>query len=104
MDHQVTPTSLTNVAIAYLEQPAGMTSAQVDALIEDFLNLMNPKIQIKKRNFQAKKKGGGQYTGRRLEARNRSRVPPTCHLASVTNILFTPMFVTTAKPLTVIYK
>lgn len=101
---QISPVSTSVVSIAYLEQPASLSSTQVDALIEDFLGVLNPKIQTKKKNFQNKKKGGGKYTGRRMEARNRSKVPPTCHFSSVANVLFSQTFIDTAKPLTIIYK
>lgn len=101
---QITLMPPNTVSIAYLETPVGMHSSQVDAMIDDFLASMDLKVQIKKKNLQKKKKPGGKYTGRRMEARNRSKAPPTCHFATVVNVLFTPIFIGTAKPLTIIYK
>ncbi|MEB3283612.1 MAG: hypothetical protein VKK42_32285 [Lyngbya sp.] len=101
---KVTPVTPSKVSIAYQEQPVGFSSLQLDRLVESFLNAMTPKVVAKKKAFIGGKKGGGVYTGPRLEAHKRIKKAPRDQFGLAVNVLFTPNFIATAKKLTITYK
>lgn len=92
------------ISIQTLEQPKGLSQAQIDNLVASFLGHMRPKLatKIKKQNA-AKKSQGGSYTGRRLEAHPRHRKAPKDRFDESTH-LFTQKFAETARLLNITYK